>query len=217
MIKRAMIAGLNSTGVDVADLRVLPGAVGRHLLKTHGYDAGFHVGVSPTDPEVVQIRFFEQPGIQMTPALQKEVEKHFTRQELRRVGRRRDRRASLPGPRARELRAGSPRDARRRRDPRARVPDRRRLRLLGALVRAAAPARAARGRGGDRARVRDGPTTPDRGVAARVDRPGEAARRARSARDLGAVFDRAGGAALPRRRAGARDRRSSGRCCSSCA
>jgi mannose-1-phosphate guanylyltransferase/phosphomannomutase len=85
MIKRAMISGINSTGVHVADLRVLPSAVARHLLKTHGYDAGFHVGTSTTDPEVVQIRFFQQPGIQMTPVLQKEVEKHFTRQELRRV------------------------------------------------------------------------------------------------------------------------------------
>jgi len=85
MIKRAMVSGINSTGVDVADLRVLPAAISRHLLKTHGYEAGFHVGTSESDPEVVQIRFFEQPGIPMTPALQKEVEKHFTRFELRRV------------------------------------------------------------------------------------------------------------------------------------
>jgi len=85
MLKRAMISGLNSTGVDVADLRVLPAAVSRHLLKTHGYDVGFHVGTSSVDPEVVQIRFFEQPGIQLTPSLQKEIEKHYTRQEFRRV------------------------------------------------------------------------------------------------------------------------------------
>jgi len=85
MIKRAMVSGVNSTGVDVADLRVLPAAISRHLLKTHGYDAGFHVGTSESDPEVVQIRFFEQPGIPLTPALQKEIEKHFTRHELRRV------------------------------------------------------------------------------------------------------------------------------------
>jgi mannose-1-phosphate guanylyltransferase/phosphomannomutase len=85
MIKRAMISGLTSTGVDVADLRVLPAAVGRHLLKTQGYDAGFHVGISLTDPEMLQIRFCEQPGIQLTPSLQKEVEKHYTRHELRRA------------------------------------------------------------------------------------------------------------------------------------
>jgi mannose-1-phosphate guanylyltransferase/phosphomannomutase len=85
MIKRAMISGLNSTGVDVADLRVLPAAVSRHLLKTEGYDAGFHVGVSHADPELLHIRFYEQPGIQLTSGLQKEIEKHFTRHELRRA------------------------------------------------------------------------------------------------------------------------------------
>jgi mannose-1-phosphate guanylyltransferase / phosphomannomutase len=85
VVKRAMISGLNSTGVDVADLRVLPAAVSRHLLKSQGYDAGFHVGVSYTDPELLEIRFYEQPGIQLTAGLQKEIEKHFTRLELRRT------------------------------------------------------------------------------------------------------------------------------------
>jgi mannose-1-phosphate guanylyltransferase / phosphomannomutase len=85
MIKRAMISGLNSTGIDVADLRVLPAAVSRHMLKTEGYEAGFHVGVSHADPEALQIRFYEQPGIQLTSGLQKEIEKHFTRHELRRA------------------------------------------------------------------------------------------------------------------------------------
>jgi mannose-1-phosphate guanylyltransferase/phosphomannomutase len=85
MIERALIAGLNSTGVDVADLRVLPSAVGRHLLKSYDYVAGVHVGLSTSDPEMVRIRFFEQPGIQLTPALQKEIETHFARGELRRA------------------------------------------------------------------------------------------------------------------------------------
>ena len=84
-IKRAMITGLNAAGVDVADLRVLPPAVSRHMMKTQGYDAGIHVGVSQADPERIQIRFFEQPGIQMTANLEKEVAKHFNRREFRRV------------------------------------------------------------------------------------------------------------------------------------
>ena len=86
MIKRAMISGFTSSGLEVADLRVLPSAVARHMLKAEGYDAGFHVGTSQVDPEVVQIRFFEQPGIQLSPTLQKEIEKNYTRGELRRVG-----------------------------------------------------------------------------------------------------------------------------------
>jgi mannose-1-phosphate guanylyltransferase / phosphomannomutase len=85
MIKRAMISGLSSTGIDVADLRVIPAAVARHLIKSEGYEAGIHVGVSPSDSEAVRIQFFEQPGIEMGTATQKEVEKHFTRGELRRV------------------------------------------------------------------------------------------------------------------------------------
>ena len=85
MTKRAIITGLISTGVAVADLRVLPAPVNRHVVKVQGYDAGVHVGVSSTDPEAVQIRFYEPPGIQLTAALQKDIEKNFTRQEIRRV------------------------------------------------------------------------------------------------------------------------------------
>src|SRR5207302_5183294 len=77
MIKRAMISGLNSTGVGVADLRVIPSAIARHLLTTEGYQAGIHVGVSPRDPEAVRIQFFEPPGIEATQALENEIAKHF--------------------------------------------------------------------------------------------------------------------------------------------
>jgi mannose-1-phosphate guanylyltransferase / phosphomannomutase len=84
MIQRAVITGLTSTGVNVADLRVSPSAVTRHVLKTQGLAAGVHVAQSSLDPEQVQIRIYESPGIQLTAGLQKEIEKYFTRQELRR-------------------------------------------------------------------------------------------------------------------------------------
>jgi mannose-1-phosphate guanylyltransferase / phosphomannomutase len=85
MIQRAMISGLNSTGVDVADIRVLPAGVGRHLVKLHGYEAGFHVGLNSMGEELVQIRIFERPGIEISTATQKEVEKHFFRADARRA------------------------------------------------------------------------------------------------------------------------------------
>jgi len=85
MIKRAMLSGIASTGVDVSDLRVIPAGVARHLMKAEGHEAGFHVGTSPSDPEAVRIQFFEAPGIEMSQKMQQEVEKHFARGELRRV------------------------------------------------------------------------------------------------------------------------------------
>jgi mannose-1-phosphate guanylyltransferase/phosphomannomutase len=85
MIKRSMISGLNAAGIDVADLRVSPPAVSRHVLKTQGFAAAVHVGSSHLDPEAVFVRIYEPPGILLTAGLQKEIEKNFTRQELRRV------------------------------------------------------------------------------------------------------------------------------------
>ena len=85
MIQRALISGLTSTGVHVADLRISPAAVTRHVLKTQGLQAGVDVGRSSADPEMINIRVFEWPGNQMTAARQNEVEKHFSRHELRRA------------------------------------------------------------------------------------------------------------------------------------
>ncbi len=85
MIQRALISGLTSAGVHVADLRISPAAVTRHVLKTQGLQAGVHVGRSSADPEMINIRVFEWPGNQMSAALQNEVEKHFSRHELRRA------------------------------------------------------------------------------------------------------------------------------------
>jgi mannose-1-phosphate guanylyltransferase/phosphomannomutase len=85
LLRRALIAGVNSAGVHAADLQVMPAAVNRHFLKTEGFDAGIHVQPSPNDPEIVQIRIFEPPGTPATPALVKELDKHFSRQEFRRA------------------------------------------------------------------------------------------------------------------------------------
>ena len=214
MIKRAMLSGLASTGVDVADLRVLPAAVGRHLLMTEGFDAGFHVGMSTTDPEVVQIYFFEPPGIQLTPELQKEIEKHFSRGELRRVDRRPHRRDRVPGARAGDVRLGPARHPRRRRDQGARLPRRRRLRLLGRVLRAAARVRPARRRGRLVARVLDEPVAVRPDAAGGVGRAGEAARPGGRRRPRRRLRPR-GRAALPDRRARGARCPSSRRCCSS--
>ncbi len=175
MIKRAMLAGLTSTGIDVSDLRTIPAAVSRHFLKAEGYDAGFHVGTSQSDPEVVQIRFFEPPGIMLTPRApegRREALCPPRAAARRRLGRGRH---HLPRARSRELRAGSAEVARRCGDPRTGLPAGRGLRLLRGFDGVATRARAARRRVGLGARVCDrrgsGGGADD---ASWVDRAGEA-------------------------------------------
>jgi mannose-1-phosphate guanylyltransferase / phosphomannomutase len=85
LLRRAVLAGMNATGVHVADLRVMPSAVNRHLLKSEGFDAGVHVRPSAADPEVVEIQIYEPPGVQAAAPFMKEIEKHFSRQEFRRA------------------------------------------------------------------------------------------------------------------------------------
>jgi mannose-1-phosphate guanylyltransferase/phosphomannomutase len=85
LLRRAVITGVSATGVHIADLRVMPSAITRHLLKAEGFDAGFHVRQSPSDPEALQVQIFEPPGVEASSAFLKELEKHFTRQELRRA------------------------------------------------------------------------------------------------------------------------------------
>src|SRR5207248_10263834 len=70
---------------QVVDLRTLPSPVGKHWLNAQNLDAAFHVGASETDPEAIQISIFERPGVAISAALQRDVERHYSRQELRRV------------------------------------------------------------------------------------------------------------------------------------
>jgi len=85
IVKGAVVSGLNSAGVHVIDLRTLPAPVGKHWLNAQNADAAFHVGFSVTDPEALQISIFERPGTAISGELQREVEKHYARRELRRV------------------------------------------------------------------------------------------------------------------------------------
>jgi mannose-1-phosphate guanylyltransferase / phosphomannomutase len=85
LLKRAVLSGVISTGVHVADLHVMPAAVTRHFLKNQGIGAGLHVRPSAQDPEVMEIQLFEASGIQASPQFMKEIEKHYLRQEFRRA------------------------------------------------------------------------------------------------------------------------------------
>ncbi len=85
LLRRAVVVGMNASGVHVSDLRVMPAAVNRHLLKVESYEAGLHVGPSASDPEAVEIQIYQPPGVQASSAFVKEVENRFGRQDFRRA------------------------------------------------------------------------------------------------------------------------------------
>ncbi len=85
LINRAITSGLLSTGVDVHDLRVTPIPVVRYQMGTHRATAGVHVRRSPFDPELVDIKFFDERGMDISSNREKGVERLFFREDFRRA------------------------------------------------------------------------------------------------------------------------------------
>lgn len=85
MLKRAIIAGLPSTGVNVWDLGTQPLAVARYFTCHSEAAAGVHVRVSPYDARMVDIRFTDSMGVNLSDDQQRRMEQIFFREDFRRV------------------------------------------------------------------------------------------------------------------------------------
>ncbi len=85
MLKRAMIAGLISTGVDVQDLRAVPVPILRFSLRTIGGSGGIHVKRSPFDPHLTNIKFFDKEGFDLSISSEQNIERIFFREEFYRA------------------------------------------------------------------------------------------------------------------------------------
>jgi len=84
VLKRAVMVGLNSTGVDVADLEVATVPVTRFGVRNERSAGGITVRLAPDDPQSVIIRFFDSNGIDISEAAQKKIERLFYREDFRR-------------------------------------------------------------------------------------------------------------------------------------
>jgi mannose-1-phosphate guanylyltransferase/phosphomannomutase len=85
-MKRALIAGLNSTGVNVHDLELMPTPVTRFFVRSEQALGGVSVRTSPGDPEVVEIRLFDEGGADLAAATQRQIDRVFFREDYRRPG-----------------------------------------------------------------------------------------------------------------------------------
>src|SRR3954463_3048183 len=84
-LKRAVMVGLNATGVDVDDLEVAPVPVTRFQVRTERSQGGMTVRLAPDDPQQVVIRFFDSDGTDINEADQRKIERLFYREDFRRV------------------------------------------------------------------------------------------------------------------------------------
>lgn len=85
MLKRAIISGLPSAGVNVWDLGTQPIPVARYYTCHSEAVAGVHVRLSPYDQRVVDVRFIDSEGLNLDDAQKRHVEQVFFREDFRRV------------------------------------------------------------------------------------------------------------------------------------
>lgn len=85
MLKRAVISGLPSAGLNVMDLQSVPIPVARFYTRTTTAAGGVHVRISPFDPRVVDIRFFGPDGMNLSKAEERNIERIFFREDFRRA------------------------------------------------------------------------------------------------------------------------------------
>ena len=85
MIKRAIISGLPSAGVNVSDLETVPLPVARYFVRTTDAAGGVHIRLSPFDPRILDIKFFDANGLDISKNTERKIENLFFREDFRRV------------------------------------------------------------------------------------------------------------------------------------
>jgi mannose-1-phosphate guanylyltransferase / phosphomannomutase len=85
MIYRALLSGVLSAGVNVSDLEMVPIPINRYELKALKSSGGFHVRKSPFDPQVIDIKFFDSVGMDVSPSKEKQIERMFFGEDYERA------------------------------------------------------------------------------------------------------------------------------------
>jgi mannose-1-phosphate guanylyltransferase / phosphomannomutase len=85
MVKRAIISGLPSAGVNVSDLETVPLPVARYYVRTTDAAGGVHIRLSPFDPRIIDIKFFDPSGLDISKNFERKIENLYFREDFRRV------------------------------------------------------------------------------------------------------------------------------------
>ena len=85
VLKRAIMVGCNSAGVNVDDLEVATIPVTRFQVRSGASLGGITVRLAEHDTQSVVIRFFDQDGIDIAEVVQRKIERLYAREEFRRT------------------------------------------------------------------------------------------------------------------------------------
>jgi mannose-1-phosphate guanylyltransferase/phosphomannomutase len=83
--KRALIAGLNATGVHCDDLELAPAPALRFATTMAGGSGGMYVRTAPGDGQAIQIAVFGDDGTDLDDSAKRKIERTYNREEFRRA------------------------------------------------------------------------------------------------------------------------------------
>ena len=83
MINRAIMTGMLSVGVNVHDYGVTPLPVVRYISRSHRNErGGIHTRKSPYNPSFVDLKFFDDSGLDLSMGAEKSIETLFFREDF---------------------------------------------------------------------------------------------------------------------------------------
>jgi len=77
LLRRGLLSGILSAGVNVSDLETMPIPVVRYQLGKGKYDAGIYVRHNPDDYRQIDIILFDGSGLDMPNAMLKKIERNY--------------------------------------------------------------------------------------------------------------------------------------------
>ncbi|HEX8862365.1 MAG TPA: sugar phosphate nucleotidyltransferase [Actinomycetes bacterium] len=83
--KRALVAGLNSTGVTCLDLELAPEPAVRFAATKAGASGGMYVRTSPRDSQSIELAVFADDGCDLDEGARRKLERTYNREEFRRA------------------------------------------------------------------------------------------------------------------------------------
>jgi mannose-1-phosphate guanylyltransferase / phosphomannomutase len=84
-LKRAIIAGLNLSGINVMDLELATVPLTRFQVRSQRAHGGISVRLAPGDPDSVEIRFMDEDGADIDEGAQRKIERLLYREDFRRA------------------------------------------------------------------------------------------------------------------------------------